>query len=142
MLACFGGAGGQHACRVAQALGIERVMIHRLAGVLSAYGMGLADLRVLREVTVEAPLDADPTALSTRADALAADAEAALRAQGLRLAEIEVVSQALLKAAGSDTALPVPLRRLADHGRRLPRRPPPPLRIHRGPAVGCRGADG
>ena len=67
VLACFGGAGGQHACRVAQALGIERVMIHRLAGVLSAYGMGLADLRVLREVTVETPLDADPTALSIRA---------------------------------------------------------------------------
>ncbi|HEU4967941.1 hydantoinase/oxoprolinase family protein, partial [Sphingomonas sp.] len=57
-LACFGGAGGQHACLVADALGMERVMIHPLAGVLSAYGMGLAEVAVLRETTVEAPLGA------------------------------------------------------------------------------------
>ena len=55
-LNCFGGAGGQHACAVADALGIETVLIHPFAGVLSAYGMGLADIRVLRETAVEAPL--------------------------------------------------------------------------------------
>jgi 5-oxoprolinase (ATP-hydrolysing) len=56
VLACFGGAAGQHACLVADALGVTRVMVHPLAGVLSAYGMGLADLRVMREATVEAVL--------------------------------------------------------------------------------------
>ncbi|MDP7626232.1 MAG: hydantoinase/oxoprolinase family protein, partial [Rhodospirillales bacterium] len=55
-LNCFGGAGGQHACLVADALGITRVFIHPFAGVLSAYGMGLADLRVMREHAVEAVL--------------------------------------------------------------------------------------
>ena len=53
----FGGAGGQHACLVADALGITRVFIHPFAGVLSAYGMGLADLRVMRERAIEATLD-------------------------------------------------------------------------------------
>ena len=57
VLATFGGAGGQHACAVADALGIETVLIHPLAGVLSAYGMGLADLTAMREQAVEAPLD-------------------------------------------------------------------------------------
>src|SRR2546430_16870278 len=55
-LCCFGGAGGQHACAVADALGMTRVFIHPLAGVLSAYGMGLADVPALRQKTVEAKL--------------------------------------------------------------------------------------
>ena len=55
-LQCFGGAGGQHACLVADALGMTRVLIHPMAGVLSAYGMGLADQGVMREQAVEAPL--------------------------------------------------------------------------------------
>ncbi|HWT98138.1 MAG TPA: hydantoinase/oxoprolinase family protein, partial [Terriglobales bacterium] len=58
-LACFGGAGGQHACQVADALGMTRIFLHPFAGVLSAYGMGLADIRALRHRTVEAPLSAD-----------------------------------------------------------------------------------
>ena len=57
-LCCFGGAGGQHACLVADALGMTRVFIHPLAGVLSAYGMGLADVRALRQQAVEAQLSA------------------------------------------------------------------------------------
>src|SRR5450756_2224422 len=57
-LCCFGGAAGQHACLVADALGMDSVLLHPLAGVLSAYGMGLADVRALRERTVEAPLAA------------------------------------------------------------------------------------
>ena len=57
-LQCFGGAGGQHACLVADALGMTRVFIHPLAGVLSAYGMGLADQIAMREAAVELPLDA------------------------------------------------------------------------------------
>src|SRR5690625_5364516 len=55
-LASFGGAGGQHACLVADALGISQAMIHPLAGVLSAYGMGLADITAMREHSVELPL--------------------------------------------------------------------------------------
>jgi hypothetical protein len=57
-LQCFGGAGGQHACQVADALGMGRVFIHPLAGVLSAYGMGLADQIAMREAAVERALDA------------------------------------------------------------------------------------
>ncbi len=57
-LQCFGGAGGQHACLVADALGMETVFIHPFAGVLSAYGMGLADQTTMREQAVEMPLDA------------------------------------------------------------------------------------
>jgi len=58
-LCCFGGAGGQHACLIADALGMKRVLIHPYAGVLSAYGIGLADIRVLREQAVEARLTPD-----------------------------------------------------------------------------------
>jgi 5-oxoprolinase (ATP-hydrolysing) len=58
-LACFGGAGGQHACLVADALAMDRVMIHPLAGVLSAYGMGLAEQGNVREETIALPIDAD-----------------------------------------------------------------------------------
>ena len=56
-LQCFGGAGGQHACGVADALGMSRVFVHPLAGVLSAYGMGLADRIAMREAALELPLD-------------------------------------------------------------------------------------
>ena len=92
-LASFGGAGGQHACRVADALGMERVMIHPLAGVLSAYGMGLAELRALRERQVDLPLDeADTGALVAE---LEEAARAELAAQGV--AEAEVIRTARLR---------------------------------------------
>ena len=55
-LQCFGGAGGQHACLIADVLGMNTVLVHPFAGVLSAYGMGLADVRALRERTIEADL--------------------------------------------------------------------------------------
>ena len=58
-LACFGGAGGQHACRVADALGMERILIHPLAGVLSAYGIGIADVKAIRETSWLKPLGED-----------------------------------------------------------------------------------
>ncbi len=108
-LACFGGAGGQHACRVAEALGVKRVMIHPLAGVLSAYGMGLAHTRVLREATVEQRLEADAAAsLEGRAAALGDDARAEVVAQGVDAALVAVLLHAHLKYEGTDTALPVP----------------------------------
>ena len=79
VLATFGGAGGQHACAVADALGITEVLIHPLAGVLSAYGIGLADVTAMRERSVEAPLSAGLLPeLDQVADALAADALSAL----------------------------------------------------------------
>src|SRR4051812_18914855 len=98
-LVCFGGAGGQHACLVADALGIGRVMIHPLAGVLSAYGMGLADRVELRQRSLAGE------ALEDVLDALAAEAEAALKAQGVE--RVEFRRRAALRYEGSDTALEV-----------------------------------
>ncbi|MFN3389780.1 MAG: hydantoinase B/oxoprolinase family protein, partial [Allosphingosinicella sp.] len=100
-LACFGGAGGQHACLVADALGIGRVMIHPLAGVLSAYGMGVADMVELRQRS----LGGD--ALEPVLAALEAEAVAALRAQGVERAE--VTRRAALRYEGSDSTLEVPV---------------------------------
>src|SRR4051812_5413802 len=81
-LACFGGAGGQHACLVADALGMETVFIHPFAGVLSAYGMGLADQTVIREGAVEAPFAPEGmAALTARLDALVAEGRAELLKQ-------------------------------------------------------------
>ena len=62
VLSTFGGAGGQHACAVADALGMTSVLIHPLAGALSAYGIGLADVIAMREAAVEAPLTAESAA--------------------------------------------------------------------------------
>ncbi|MBW8892766.1 MAG: hydantoinase B/oxoprolinase family protein [Burkholderiales bacterium] len=109
LLACFGGAGGQHACLVADALGMTEVMIHPFAGVLSAYGMGLADLRTLREATVERPLADAAEDLAARAAALAGEAEAALWAQKVPLVRVEMIASLLVKYAGTDTPLRVPL---------------------------------
>ncbi len=108
-LACFGGAGGQHACLVAEALGMTQIMIHPLAGLLSAYGMGLADTRLLEQRTLEAPLDEE---LLARADMLFADltrtGEADLKAQGISRDRIRSEPRLHLKYRGSGTALEVP----------------------------------
>jgi 5-oxoprolinase (ATP-hydrolysing) len=109
VLACFGGAGGQHACLVAEALGMTRIMIHPLAGVLSAYGMGLADARLLKQRTLEAPLDDE---LLARADALVkaltASGEAEMSTQGIAANRVRAEPRLHLKYRGSDTALEVP----------------------------------
>ena len=107
-LQCFGGAGGQHACRVADALGMDRVFAHPLAGVLSAYGMGLADQSVMREAAVELKLaDALPT-VAQRLDALAAEAEGELRRQGVSGGEIRTHRRVHVRYEGTDSALVVP----------------------------------
>ncbi|WP_298829314.1 hydantoinase B/oxoprolinase family protein, partial [uncultured Piscinibacter sp.] len=107
-LQCFGGAGGQHACRVADALGMDRVFAHPLAGVLSAYGMGLADQSVMREAAVELKLaDALPT-VAQRLDALATEAEGELRRQGVSGGEIRTHRRVHLRYEGTDSALVVP----------------------------------
>ncbi len=109
-LFCFGGAAGQHACRVADALGIAEVLIHPLAGILSAWGIGQADLRVLRRQSVEQPLSTALAAdLATLADELAASARASLVAQGADQAGLHDRREAEIKAVGTDTALPVVL---------------------------------
>jgi 5-oxoprolinase (ATP-hydrolysing) len=106
-LCCFGGAAGQHACLVADALAMKRVFIHPHAGVLSAYGMGLADQVAMRERAVEAKLDA--ASLQSLASELAAEAKDDLVAQGVPPQRIETAAKAHLKYEGTDTALAVPL---------------------------------
>ena len=108
-LQCFGGAGGQHACLVADALGMERVFVHPLAGVLSAYGMGLADQNVIREQAVERPLI--PAALPdvvAALDALAEAAQAELAQQQSLTGTVRVERRVHVRYEGSDAALVVP----------------------------------
>ncbi|MEO5844021.1 MAG: hydantoinase/oxoprolinase family protein, partial [Caldimonas sp.] len=107
-LQCFGGAGGQHACRVADALGMSRVFVHPLAGVLSAYGMGLAAQATLREAAIELPLADAGEAPATRLDALAAEAAAELARQGLAAEQIKVHRRIHIRYEGTDSALVVP----------------------------------
>ena len=108
-LQCFGGAGGQHACLVADALGMTRVFVHPLAGVLSAYGMGLADQSVIREQAVELPLEPDSLPLiAERLDALGDAAQAELRRQQVNSGEVTVHHRVHVRYAGSDAALVVP----------------------------------
>ncbi len=112
-LQCFGGAGGQHACLVADALGMSRVFCHPLAGVLSALGMGLADQSVMREASVECPLDAAGIALArTTAERLATEARHELQLQGGGGA-LHECTKLLVRYGGTDTALPCELG--ADH---------------------------
>ncbi|MCI1192625.1 hydantoinase B/oxoprolinase family protein [Calidifontimicrobium sp. SYSU G02091] len=109
-LQCFGGAGGQHACLVADALGMSRVFVHPLAGVLSAYGMGLADQTAMREASVEQPLDeAGLQAAARRAAELADAARSELVAQGVTAEVVQVHQRVHVRYAGTDTALVVPL---------------------------------
>ena len=113
-LQCFGGAGGQHACLVADALGMTAVLLHPLSGVLSAYGMGLADIRATRQQTLQAPFA--PETLP-QADALFAAlvdaAMAEMRMQGVPDDAVTLTREAHLRYAGTDTALPVPYGSLA-----------------------------
>ena len=110
VLATFGGAGGQHACAVADVLGITKVIIHPLAGVLSAYGMGLAEVTAMRESAVEAPLsDQVLPQLTTLCQTLETDAVAELAAEGIPAGRVRAVRRAHLRYEGTDTALPVPL---------------------------------
>ena len=113
-LQCFGGAGGQHACLVADALGMTRVFVHPLAGVLSAYGMGLADQSVIREQAVELPLAAQAlAAVAGRLDALAAAAVTELQHQQVNAGAVSVHRRVHVRYQGSDSALVVPFGDLA-----------------------------
>src|SRR5467141_662584 len=107
-LCCFGGAAGQHACLVADALAMTRVFIHPYAGVLSAYGMGLADQSAMRQQALELKLE-DERALQEAAEKLAGEARDSLIAQGVSPERVRVVRRAHLKYEGTDTALIVVL---------------------------------
>jgi 5-oxoprolinase (ATP-hydrolysing) len=108
-LACFGGAGGQHACLVADALGMTRIFIHPLAGVLSAYGMGLADITAMREQAVELEFnDANNDEIDEVLVKLAVAARDEVLDQGVTPDRIRVVARIHLRYAGTDTALVVP----------------------------------
>ncbi|KGB80633.1 5-oxoprolinase [Rhodovulum sp. NI22] len=112
-LQCFGGAGGQHACLVADALGMKRVFLHPFAGVLSAYGMGLAEIRTMQERQVDAALsDTDAAAEALQALRHATIAEVA--AQGVPAAAIRTEARAHLRYEGSHQTLDVPFGPPAD----------------------------
>jgi 5-oxoprolinase (ATP-hydrolysing) len=108
-LCCFGGAGGQHACSVADALGIERVFIHPYAGVLSAYGMGLADMRAMGQQSVEIRFSQAALKKILKICAgLSVKVQDELSHQGITNHRITVIQKAYLRYEGTDTALAVP----------------------------------
>ncbi|MBS9722140.1 hydantoinase B/oxoprolinase family protein [Tianweitania sp. BSSL-BM11] len=107
-LSCFGGAGGQHACLVADALGMTRILIHPLSGLLSAYGMGLADIRATRQKALDVPLDdAAPDALASLGETLAIECRDELAAQGIEAADVTTYLRAHIRYAGTDTVLSI-----------------------------------
>ena len=110
-LCCFGGAGGQHACEVADALGMKRILIHPHAGVLSALGMGLADIAVMRERTLEVRLGDDTAgAVAAALEGLASASLAEIERQGVAGDTAKLMRRVHLRYEGSDSAL------IVDHG--------------------------
>lgn len=106
LLQCFGGAGAQHACLVAEALGMRQILIHPFAGVLSAYGMGLADQSLIQEKSLDLPLSAENMAeIQQKITELSTSVEAALRQQFADAAELIVSASLHIRYQGSDTAL-------------------------------------
>jgi 5-oxoprolinase (ATP-hydrolysing) len=108
-LNCFGGAGGQHACLVADALGMTKVLIHPLSSLLSAYGMGLADIRATRQQALEEPFgEAALAKFAVMGKHLGAEAAAEVIGQGVPPDAVSVHVRAHIRYAGTDTALVVP----------------------------------
>ncbi|MGF1500217.1 MAG: hydantoinase B/oxoprolinase family protein [Paracoccaceae bacterium] len=107
-LAVFGGAGAQHACAIADTLGMETCLVHPMASLLSAYGMGLADIRASRQEAMEADLDdASRLEAASNLDRLGSDALSEVEAQGVPGAAIAVEPMLMLKVKGTDTALAI-----------------------------------
>jgi 5-oxoprolinase (ATP-hydrolysing) len=108
-LLCYGGAAPQHACRVAEALGIGEILVHPLAGVLSAWGIGLADRRLMRRRSLEGRLDEAALAgIDAAFAAIAAELVTAMRAQGAPPEAVRILHSLELRAAGTETALVIP----------------------------------
>ncbi len=111
VLCCFGGAGGQHACLVAEALGMKKVFLHPYSGVLSAFGMGLADVRDVSETSIEKPLTPQTVVeLTETAKNLAAGGIDKLKQQRVPASEVRTYARLHIKYEGSDTSL------LVNHG--------------------------
>jgi 5-oxoprolinase (ATP-hydrolysing) len=107
-LNCFGGAGGQHACLVADALGMTRVLIHPFSSLLSAYGMGLADIRSVRQQAIELGLGSKAlSAIKREGTRLGREAKTEVAGQGVPAAKIKIFVRAHIRYAGTDTALEV-----------------------------------
>ena len=107
-LCCYGAAGGQHACKIADRLGIQSVLLHPMAGVLSAYGMGLADFRVLKEQALELHYDnLNESDLRTCLQNLERQGRSDLEAQGLTATKIKSVQRLLIRFQGTDSTLSV-----------------------------------
>ena len=105
-LCCFGGAGGQHACGVADLLGIKQILIHPLASVLSAYGIGLASSSAMRTRTVERPIaEADNGALDTVWQTLETQAKAEITAHNTDSSPVRIVKRIHIRYQGSDFTL-------------------------------------
>ncbi len=117
-LLCYGGAAPQHACRVADSLGISEILIHPLAGVLSAWGIGLADHRLMRRQSHERPLTAESYAgLEAEFAAMTAPLVDAMAAQGARFDEVQLRRALELRAPGTETALVIAYAPLPDAAR-------------------------
>lgn len=107
-LSCFGGAGGQHACLVADALGMKNILLHPMSGLLSAYGMGLADIRATRQKALGVTLDAEaPAELNRLGAELAQECVAELVVQGVDAEVITKHLRAHIRYAGTDTVLSI-----------------------------------
>ena len=128
VLNCFGGAGGQHACLVAERLGVSKILLHPLSGVLSAYGMGLADIETERQRVVDQPLSAALMAQAAGAlEDMKAQNAADLAAQGVASGAVRHAASALMRYKGTDTTITIPIAEAqamraafeADHRRRF-----------------------
>lgn len=106
-LNCFGGAGGQHACLVADSLGMKRILLHPMSGLLSAYGIGLADIHATRQKTLDIQLDNALSGIASLGAELAAEASHDLVSQGVSASAITTHLRAHLRYEGTDTALTV-----------------------------------
>lgn len=109
-LTCFGGAGGQHACAIADTLGMQTVLVHPFSGILSAYGMGLADIRANRNKTIALELKPDSDSeLEETQKSLQIQVLEELTAQGIGSSDTHINNFAHIRYDGTDSTIPVPL---------------------------------
>src|SRR5258708_2122095 len=124
-LNCFGGAGGQHACLVADALGMTKVLIHPFSSLLSAYGMGLADIRATRQQAIEEAFgDSALASIERVGGRLADEARREVVEQGVAADAVETFIRAHIRCAGTDTALVVPALSVSCAGANVTPAPP------------------
>ena len=119
-LVSFGGAGGQHACKVAERLGIREILIHPLAGVMSAYGMGMAELRALKEKTIALPLNESCiVSINQTLNELSSEACQTLIEQGVNEIDITIMRSVYIRYSGTDSTLTIPYDTASNMERRF-----------------------